>query len=111
MTVHSCNDEPTSRFDGVICFGGEDWWYHNRGHHDMQMMRHLAHRMPVLYVNSIGMRTPSPGEGRMFLTRVRRKLRSVRRGLVRVSDGFSVFSPILIPSKAGIAIGRHYVAR
>src|SRR4051812_19988359 len=25
-------------FDGVICFGGGDWWYHNRGHYDMQMM-------------------------------------------------------------------------
>ena len=29
-------------FDGVICFGGVDWWYHNRGHYDIQMMRRFA---------------------------------------------------------------------
>ena len=75
-------DTPLRRFDGIICFGGEDWWYHNRGHYDMQMMGRLSEHMPVLYVNSIGMRTPSPTEGRMFLHRVRRKLRSIRRGLV-----------------------------
>jgi glycosyltransferase involved in cell wall biosynthesis len=98
-------------FDGVICFGGEDWWYHNRGHYDMQMMRQLSSRMPVLYVNSIGMRTPSPGEGRIFFSRVRRKLRSMRRGLVPVGNGLSVFSPILLPSKAGIALGGRWVVR
>src|SRR5690606_29139771 len=32
-------------FDGVICFGGEDWWYHNRGHFDMQIMRELSKRV------------------------------------------------------------------
>jgi glycosyltransferase involved in cell wall biosynthesis len=108
MQTHS---GATRHFDGVICFGGEDWWYHNRGHYDMQIMRQLSRRLPVLYVNSIGMRTPSPGEGRMFLSRVRRKLRSVRRGLVRVSDGFCVISPILIPSRAGIALGGWLVPR
>ena len=30
--------------DGIICFGGEDWWYHNRGHYDIQMMRELSAR-------------------------------------------------------------------
>ncbi len=29
-------------FDGVICFGGEDWWYHNRGHYDIRMRRELS---------------------------------------------------------------------
>jgi glycosyltransferase involved in cell wall biosynthesis len=99
------------RFDGVICFGGEDWWYHNRGHYDMQMMRRFSAHMPVLYVNSIGMRVPSPTEGRMFLNRVRRKLRSIRRGLVEVSDDFAVYSPLTAPGRLGMALGRALLAR
>jgi len=98
-------------FDGVICFGGEDWWYHNRGHYDMQIMRQMSTRMPVLYVNSIGMRTPSPGEGRMFFSRVRRKMRSMRRGLVSVGDNLWVYSPFIVPSKLGIALGGPLVSR
>lgn len=88
-------------FDGVICFGGEDWWYHNRGHYDMQMMRRLAKRVPVLYINSIGMRTPRLGEGAMFFTRVKRKLKSLRRGMVTIEPGFTVFSPVAAPGRIG----------
>jgi glycosyltransferase involved in cell wall biosynthesis len=90
--------------DGVICFGGEDWWYHNRGHYDMQMMRELSGRVPVLYVNSIGMRVPRVGEGRMFLKRVLRKLKSLRRGMVRIREGFAVYSPFVAPGRIGMAI-------
>lgn len=92
---------------GVVCFGGEDYWYHNRGHYDMQMMREASsgpHAVPVLYVNSIGMRTPRLGEGRMFLTRLRRKFRSLRRGLVHVRPDFSVFSPVVAPGRLGRAL-------
>jgi len=97
---------PSERIcDGVICFGGEDWWYHNRGHYDMQMMRELCSRVPVLYVNSIGMRVPRVGEGRMFLRRVGRKLRSLRRGMVRVRGNFAVYSPFVAPGRLGMAIG------
>ncbi len=93
-------------FDGIVCFGGEDWWYHNRGHYDMQMMRRFSRALPVLYVNSIGMRMPSPREGRMFLSRIRRKLRSIRRGRVAVSHGFTVMSPVSIPTRMGMAATR-----
>ena len=92
---------PARLFDGVICFGGEDWWCHNRGHYDMQMMRRLATRTPVLYINSIGMRTPKVGEGAMFFTRVGRKLKSIRRGMVRIEPGFSVYSPLAGPGNIG----------
>ncbi len=61
-------------YDGIICFGGEDWWYHNRGHYDMRMMRELSAHMPVLYINSLGMRVPRITEGSMFLRRIVRKL-------------------------------------
>jgi len=93
-------------FDGVICFGGEDWWYHNRGHYDMQMMRELSAHVPVLYVNSIGMRVPKLGGGGMFFKRVLRKLKSFRRGYVPVRENFSVVSPFSIPGKLGRALSK-----
>ncbi len=82
---------------GVLCFGGEDWWYHNRGHCDMQYMRQFARFAPVLYINSVVMRKPNIAEGRMFLTRLRRKAHSMARGMVRVSKGFWVYSPLTAP--------------
>ena len=42
-----------------ICFGGEDWWYKNRGHIDMQLMRRFARLGTTLYVNSIVMQKPN----------------------------------------------------
>ena len=103
--------ETTTQFDGIICFGGEDWWYHNRGHYDMQMMRELSKRVPVLYVNSIGMRVPSVGEGSMFAKRVLRKLKSLKRGLVKVRDGFWVASPLVAPAGMGAGLSRWALAR
>lgn len=101
----------TAQFDGVICFGGEDWWYHNRAHYDMQMMREVSAHMPVLYVNSIGMRVPSPTEGGMFVKRVVRKLKSFQRGLVRIRERFAVQSPIVVPGRRGMALSSWILPR
>ncbi len=98
--------DQTRDFDGVICFGGCDWWYHNRGHYDLQMMRELRAHVPVLYVNSIGVRVPKLGEGSMFFKRVVRKLGSLKRGYVRVDDSFAVVSPFVVPGKAGLALSK-----
>jgi glycosyltransferase involved in cell wall biosynthesis len=88
--------------DGIICLGGEDWWYHNRGHFDFQVMRRLAMHVPVLFVNSIGVRIPSPGHGgAQFVGRLRRKLSSFARGLVEAECGFWVMSPLSIPGRPG----------
>lgn len=91
-------------FDGIICIGGEDWWYHNRGHFDFQIMRRLAREMPVLFVNSIAVRMPSPSRDRNFRARVRRKLASLSRGLVNVENRFWVCSPAVVPGQAGQAV-------
>lgn len=88
-------------FDGIICIGGEDWWYHNRGHFDFQIMRRLARKMPVLFVNSLAVRMPSSSDRRAFAGKVGRKLRSLARGLVRVENGFWVFSPVSVPGPSG----------
>ncbi len=88
-------------FDGIICIGGEDWWYHNRGHFDFQIMRRLAQRWPVLFVNSLGVRMPSIKDNRVFLQRIGRKLKSLSNGLVNVENQFWVFSPLMVPGAAG----------
>lgn len=96
-------------YDGVICFGGEDWWYHNRGHYDLQMMREFSRDLPVLYVNSMGMRIPRPGRGAMFMNRITRKLGSLQRGLVRVRPRFGVYSPLAIPGRSGRRITQWFL--
>ena len=88
-------------FDGIICIGGEDWWYHNRGHFDFQIMRRLAERWPVLFVNSLGVRMPSLRDNRLFVERIGRKLKSLARGVVNVENGFWVFSPVMVPGETG----------
>lgn len=88
-------------FDGIICIGGEDWWYHNRGHFDFQIMRRLARRRPVLFVNSLAVRMPSLKDKGRFAAKIGRKLRSLARGLVRVENEFWVFSPFAMPGPTG----------
>jgi len=96
-------------YDGIVCFGGEDWWYHHRGHYDMQMMREFSHRVPVLYVNSLGMRIPALKEGSVLLKRIAKKIASIRRGLVEERKGFWVFSPIVLPGRFGRAVSQRFL--
>ncbi|MEQ1718648.1 MAG: glycosyltransferase [Hyphomicrobium sp.] len=91
-------------FDGIICIGGEDWWYHNRGHFDFQIMRRIAEHKPVLFVNSLAVRMPSLKEKSQFAARIGRKLKSLARGLVRVENNFWVFSPVSVPGPAGVKL-------
>ena len=88
-------------FDGIICLGGEDWWYHNRGHFDFQIMGRIARRWPVLLVNSLGVRMPSLEQGSLFAARIGRKLESLSRGVVNVENAFWVCSPLALPGQAG----------
>lgn len=80
-----------------ICFGGEDWWYHNQAHIDMQLMRRFALIGTVLYVNSIVMRKPKIGEGIGFVEKLVRKTKSISKGLKKSSFGFWVYSPFTLP--------------
>lgn len=80
-----------------LCFGGEDWWYHNRGHIDMQLMRRFAQMGTTLYVNSIVMQKPKLGEGRTLLKRLVRKAKSIFAGLKKSDAGFWVYSPFSLP--------------
>ena len=95
-------------FDGIICIGGEDWWYHNRGHFDLQIMRRFARAMPVLFVNSLGVRMPHLGGqlagNKTFVEKIGRKLKSLSQGVVNVENKFWVFSPVMVPGATGQAL-------
>ncbi len=88
-------------YDGIICIGGSDWWYHNRGHFDFQVMRRFARTMPVLYVNSLGVRVPEVSKPAEFAGKIQRKLKSLARGVVNVENNFWVFSPLNVPGETG----------
>ena len=85
----------------MVCFGGEDWWYHNRGHVDMQLMRRFAKYGTTLYVNSIVMQKPTLrkgiGGGKTFTQKLVRKTKSILRGLRKTDAGFWVYSALTLP--------------
>jgi glycosyltransferase involved in cell wall biosynthesis len=81
----------------MVCYAVIDWWYHPQGHGERQIMQRLARRIPVLWINSIGMRFPKPGNSDLWLIRYFRKIRSVLKGLRRDSSGVWVYTPIFIP--------------
>jgi glycosyltransferase involved in cell wall biosynthesis len=96
-----------------ICFGGEDWWYHNRGHVDMQLTRRLARLGPALYVNSVVMQRMSITTSRSFMTKVKRKVASIMTGVRESGEGFWVYSPCSFPmhsTRAGRWINRSILA-
>jgi glycosyltransferase involved in cell wall biosynthesis len=94
---------------GWICFSSVDWWYHNRAHSDIQLMRRIARERPVLFVNSIGMRMPLPGRstqsGRRILRKARSMLRFVKQPLPE-TPCFHVATPLIVPFYGSAAVRR-----
>jgi len=89
-----------SRGGDLLCFCGQDWWYHNRAHSDFQLMLRAARERRVLLINSIGMRMPVPGRSSLPLKKVGRKVRSMMRHLRRPVPelpNFTVMSPVVMP--------------
>ena len=87
-------------YDGVLCFAGIDWWYHNQAHSEAQIMRELSRRIRVIFVNSLGMRTPRAGVTTQPVRRILRKLGSMSKGLRKVAPGMWVFTPVMLPPAA-----------
>jgi hypothetical protein len=91
-------DRAAGPCDGVLWFGNVDWWYHNRGHASVRMATRIARRLPTVWINSIGMRMPVPGQTEIAWKRYVRKLKSLTKGLKRdEATGMWVYSPIFIP--------------
>jgi glycosyltransferase involved in cell wall biosynthesis len=92
----------------IICFGGEDWWYHHP-HSKAHLMRRFARAgNKVIFLNSISMGLPSLGH-KDILPRISRKLRSYSKLARQTSEGITVVSPASLPffgSSAARAINR-----
>jgi glycosyltransferase involved in cell wall biosynthesis len=92
----------------IICFGGEDWWYHHQ-HSKNHIMRRLARAgNRVIFVNSISMGLPSLASRDLF-SKIKRKLRSYAKPVRVTDEGIVVVSPPLLPfysSRLSRAINR-----
>jgi glycosyltransferase involved in cell wall biosynthesis len=88
------SDYPLSA-QSIVCFAGEDWWYHHP-HSKNHILMRLAKHNRVLFVNSITMGLPSIGNPDFF-QKIRRKLRSYLRWLRKVPEGLWVMTPINVP--------------
>src|SRR4029077_15992375 len=86
----------------IVCFAGEDWWYHHP-HSKNHILKRLAKHNRVLFVNSITMGLPSIGNPDFF-QKIRRKLRSYLRWLRKAPDGLWVMTPINVPVYGSSAI-------
>ena len=100
------------RGHSIICFGGEDWWYHHP-HSKNHLMRRFARAgNRVLFVNSISMGLPGL-TNRDLLPRVARKLRSYAKLARTTKEGITVVSPAALPfygSRAARAANRGLLA-
>ena len=80
----------------IICFGGEDWWYHHP-HSKAHLMRKFARAgNRVIFVNSISMGLPALAH-KDLLPRIKRKLRSYSKLARETEDGITVVSPASLP--------------
>jgi glycosyltransferase involved in cell wall biosynthesis len=97
------NGENTLEGESIVCFAGEDWWYHHP-HSKNHLLKRYALRNKVLFVNSISMGLPSMANPDFFL-KIRRKLKSYARWLRKVPEGLWVMTPVNLPLY-GSKIGR-----
>lgn len=92
----------------IICFGGEDWWYHHP-HSKNHLMRRFARAgNKVIFVNSISMGL-APIKSGELLPRVTRKLKSYAKLARTTDEGITVVSPAVVPlfgSRAAAAANR-----
>ena len=80
----------------IICFGGEDWWYHHP-HSKNHLMRRFARAgNKVIFVNSISMGL-APIKSGEVLTRIKRKLKSYAKFARTTEEGIIVVSPAVVP--------------
>jgi glycosyltransferase involved in cell wall biosynthesis len=93
----------------IICFGGEDWWYHHP-HSKNHLMRRFARAgNKVIFVNSISMGL-APMKSGDVLPRITRKLKSYAKLARATEEGVTVVSPAVVPffaSAGARAANRH----
>src|SRR5437016_5622430 len=96
----------------IICFGGEDWWYHHP-HSKNHLMRRFARAgNKVIFVNSISMGLASI-KSKDLLPRIKRKLKSYAKLARTTEEGITVVSPAVVPffgSRTAVAANRKLLA-
>src|SRR5215813_6304012 len=96
----------------IICFGGEDWWYHHP-HSKAHLMRKFARAgNKVIFVNSISMGLPGLAH-KDLLPRIKRKLGSYSKLARQTEEGITVVSPASLPffgTAAARAVNRRLLA-
>ncbi|MGA9997324.1 MAG: glycosyltransferase [Pyrinomonadaceae bacterium] len=96
----------------IICFGGEDWWYHHP-HSKNHLMRRFARAgNKVIFVNSISMGLASL-TNKDLLPRIARKLKSYAKLARTTAEGITVVSPAALPffgSRASRSANRRLLA-
>ena len=105
-------DKNTLEGESIVCFAGEDWWYHHP-HSKNHLLKRYALRNKVLFVNSISMGLPSMANPDFFL-KIKRKLRSYTRWLRKVPEGLWVMTPVNLPlygSRVGRWLNRNPAGR
>ncbi len=80
----------------IVCFAGEDWWYHNP-HSNLHIMKSLAKDNRILFVNSIGIRMPSLMKDRFAAKKIAGKIKSLLRYLKKAEPNIYVLTPIALP--------------
>jgi glycosyltransferase involved in cell wall biosynthesis len=96
----------------IICFGGEDWWYHHPHSKNHLMKRFARSGNKVIFVNSISMGLAAFGN-KDFLPRVARKLRSYAKLARATPEGITVVSPAALPffgSAIARSVNRHLLS-
>ena len=95
----------------IICFAGEDWWYHHPHSKNHLMRRFVRAGNKVIFVNSISMGLTSIAN-KDFLPRINRKLRSYAKLARTTPEGITVVSPAALPffgSAAARAFNRYLI--
>ncbi len=82
--------------ENIICFAGEDWWYHNP-HSNLHLMQSFSKQNRVLFVNSIGVRMPSLKNDKYVWSKIFNKLASFARYLKKGQENIWVLTPFALP--------------
>ncbi len=91
-------NQTTSTLAGedIVCFAGEDWWFHNP-HSNLHLMKIWSQNNRVLFVNSIGIKMPDLKGDAFAWRRVAKKLASLLRYLRRAQPNLFVMTPFALP--------------
>lgn len=86
----------TLRNQNIICFAGEDWWFHNP-HSNLHLMQAWSADNRILFVNSPGIRMPDFKTDKFAFKRVFKKLGSLLRFVRKAQPNIWVVTPFAIP--------------